>query len=256
MTNVIVVDKLKTYLGRSWIHTDVSFSVKKSEIVAIVGGSGCGKSVLVRELLSLEKPAGGYIELFGQPQSTMSSQELFKFLRRVGVLYQGGALFSSLTAFENIAFPMRRFTTLSEKEIKALVIKKLASVELGPDVADKLPSELSGGMQKRVALARAIALNPELLFLDEPSAGLDPKNTAIQDNLFWELRKTLGLTIVMVTHQLITLSNIVDKIVFLGDGKVLASGTYDELKANKNPDIYTYFHTERVKRGESDGIAR
>lgn len=250
MTNVIVVDKLKTYLGDAWVHTDVSFSVKKSEIVAIVGGSGCGKSVLLRELLSLLKPTGGYIELFGQPQSKMSDKDLFTFLRRVGVLYQGGALFSSLSAFENVAFPMRRFTTLSEQEIKKLVLKKLASVELEPDVSDKLPSELSGGMQKRVALARAIALDPELLFLDEPSSGLDPKNTAIQDNLFLELQKSLGLTIVMVTHQVITLSYIVDKIIFLGEGKVLATGSYEELKANKNPDIYTYFHTERVKRGE------
>jgi phospholipid/cholesterol/gamma-HCH transport system ATP-binding protein len=256
VTNIIVVEKLKTYLGGAWIHKDVSFSVKKSEIVAIVGGSGCGKSVLLRELLSLLKPTGGYIELFGKPQSKMSEKGLFDFLRRIGVLYQGGALFSSLSAFENIAFPMRRFTSWSEKEIKTTVLKKLASVELEPDVSDKLPSQLSGGMQKRVALARAIALNPELLFLDEPSSGLDPKNTAIQDNLFWSLRESLGLTIVMVTHQLITLSNIVDKIIFLGEGKVLASGTYEELKANKNPDIYTYFHTERVKRGEGDGIAR
>lgn len=250
MTNIIIVDKLKTYLGGAWVHQEVSFSVEKSEIVAIVGGSGCGKSVLLRELLSLIKPSGGYIELFGQPQAKMSDKDLFKFLRRVGVLYQAGALFSSLNAFENIAFPMRRFTDLSEKEIKALVLQKLASVELEPDVCEKFPSELSGGMQKRVALARAIALNPELLFLDEPSAGLDPKNTAIQDNLFVSLQKSLGLTIVMVTHQVITLSNIVDKIIFLGGGKVLASGSYDELKANKNPEIYTYFHTERVKRGE------
>lgn len=256
MTNVIVVDKLKTYLGGSWVHKDVSFSIKQSEIVAIVGGSGCGKSVLLREMLSLMKPTEGYIELFGQPQSKMTEKDLFNFLRRVGVLYQGGALFSSLSAFENIAFPMRRFTNWSESEIKSAVLKKLASVELGPDVSDKLPSELSGGMQKRVALARAIALDPELLFLDEPSSGLDPKNTAIQDNLFWSLRESLGLTIVMVTHQLITLSSIVDNIIFLGEGKVLASGTYDALKANKNPDIYTYFHTERVKRGDGDGIAR
>ncbi|HEV2613894.1 MAG TPA: ATP-binding cassette domain-containing protein [Gammaproteobacteria bacterium] len=250
MSDIIVVDKLKTYLGNAWVHKGVSFSVKKSEIAAIVGGSGAGKSVLLRELLSLIKPTSGYIELFGKPQSKMSDKDLFDFLRRIGVLYQGGALFSSLTVFENIAFPMRRFTDLSEKEIKSTVLKKLASVELKPDVSEKYPSELSGGMQKRVALARAIALDPELLFLDEPSSGLDPTNATLQDNLFWELRKSLGLTIVLVTHELSTLENIVDNIIFLGEGKVLASGTYEELSASKNTEIHSYFHPERVKRGE------
>jgi phospholipid/cholesterol/gamma-HCH transport system ATP-binding protein len=254
INTVIQINNLKTYIGGKWVHREVSFSVKRATITAIVGGSGCGKSVLLREILTLLKPAGGEIVLFGKKLSHIDRNDLFNLQQRCGILFQQGALFSSLNTLENIAFPLKHFTTLNSDTIQEIALLKLALVGLTPDVANKYPAELSGGMQKRVALARAIALDPELLFLDEPSAGLDPASAAAQDDLLIQLQRAMQLTVVMVTHDLNTLASIVDNIIYLGEGKVLAEGSYKKLQENQHPEIYKYFHTVRTEA--TDGAKR
>lgn len=247
---IISVKSVSTYLGGAWIHQDISFSVNKGEIIAIVGGSGSGKSTILRELLCLLKPKSGEIKIFGQNILNLKGKSLRAIQKRSGVLFQQSALFSSLTVLENIIFPLKQLTRLNPDTMIEIALLKLALVGLTPDAAHKYPAELSGGMQKRAALARALALDPELLFLDEPSSGLDPVSSASQDQLLLDLQRSLGLTIIMVTHDLSTLEGIVDRIIFLGKKKVLAIGTFEALKNDKNPEIYAYFHNSRVKAAE------
>ena len=238
---MIQVEHLQTRLGGQLIHHDVSFSVARGEIVALIGSSGCGKSTVLRVLLGLLKPAAGEARIFGKNPYALTPLEAEALARNYGMLFQQAALFSALTVLENIAFPLKQFTQLNQDTINEIALLKLLLVGLPVDAAHKYPAELSGGMQKRAALARALALEPKLLFLDEPSAGLDPVSAAAQEELLLDLKQALGLTILMVTHDLHTLATLVDKIIFLGEGKVLAEGSYTQLRNNPHPQIKEYF---------------
>lgn len=245
---VVEVRGLKNYLGGHWVHEDVSFTVEKGEIIAIIGASGCGKTTLLRSLLLLQQPAAGDIYLFGKDLLHITDQERSKLRRRWGMMFQSSALFSSMNVIENIMFPMDENLSLTRPHKVELAQLKLRMCGLSNDVGNKFPSELSGGMQKRAALARAIALDPELLFLDEPSAGLDPESAASLDEHLIHLRSTMGLTQVMVTHDLDTLWKVPDRVMFLGEGRVLALCPMKELVAHDHPMIQAYFSNSRSAR--------
>ncbi|MDR3477567.1 MAG: ATP-binding cassette domain-containing protein [Gammaproteobacteria bacterium] len=247
---IIEVKNLKTQLGGAWIHKDVNLEVKRGEILAIVGGSGSGKTTLLREILMLLKPTAGTIRVFDVEMTTASSSVLLKVQRRWGVLFQQNALFSSLTLLENVAFPLREHTQLDEATIQKLALLKIELAGLPRGAATKFPSELSGGMQKRAGLARAIVLDPELLFLDEPSAGLDPDSAGALDELILDLQATLGLTIIMVTHDLDSLWKVSNRVAFLGEGKVLAVEPMKELVKNPNKLIKAFFNGPRGRVAE------
>lgn len=230
-----------TRLGRQWVHRNVDLRVERGDLLAIVGGSGAGKTTLLREMIGLLRPAQGEIRLFGEALQTGSRAARIARLRRIGVLFQQGALFSALTVYDNIAFPLREFGGLHEEEIRALVLSKLALVELGPQHARLMPAQLSGGMIKRVALARALALEPELLVLDEPTAGLDPERSAGFVSLIRDLHASLGLTVAFVTHDLDTLAALASRIAVLAERRILATGALDEIRALEHPFIQRFF---------------
>jgi len=238
---VISVNNLSNRIANHWIHKALNFSVQKGEVVAIVGASGSGKTTLLRSILMLQPPCSGSIEIFGDNIISCSEAERQYIRHRWGVMFQQSALFSSLTVLENILFPLQEFTQLSPQTQREIALLKIALVGLPPDTAVKYPSELSGGMSKRAAVARAIALDPELIFLDEPASGLDPKSIEALDALILHLRSALGLTIVMITHDLDSLWRIADKVAFLGEGKVLAIQHMKELTKNTHPLIQEFF---------------
>lgn len=238
---IIELQHIKNYLGNSWVHDDLNLSVNRGEILAIVGGSGAGKSTILRTMLMLQAPTAGTVKIFGQVITPNSTQILASLRQRSGVLFQHSALFSSLTLLENVGFPLKEHTKLDQKIIDELAMLKILAAGLEANDAIKYPDELSGGMQKRAALARAIALDPELLFLDEPTAGLDPQSAAGFDDLVRNLQKTLGLTIVMVTHDIDTLWQVTDRVAFIGEGKVIAVAPIAELVKINNPAIKDYF---------------
>lgn len=242
---IIVVKNLKTQLGGSWVHTDVNLTVERGEVLAIVGGSGSGKTTLLREMLCLTKPTAGSIRIFDHELTNASAATLLAVQRRWGVLFQQNALFSSLTLLENVCFPLNEHTMLDATTIQELALLKILMAGLPLDSAVKFPSELSGGMQKRAGLARAIVLDPELIFLDEPTAGLDPNTAAGFDELILNLQSTMGLTIVMVTHDLDSLWKVANRVAFLGEGKVLCVDTMPELVKNPNPIIQEFFNGPR-----------
>lgn len=242
---VIDVRQLWTQFGRQIVHRDLSLTVYRGEILSIVGGSGSGKTTLLRQMLGLDKPARGEVRLFGHPLHAGERDEL---RGRWGVLFQQGALFSALNVFENIALPLRELKALEENLIRDLVMLKLGMVGIEARHADKMPAELSGGMVKRVGLARALALEPELLFLDEPTAGLDPDRSESFVKLIQELHHELNLTVVMVTHDLETLGAITDRVAVLADQKLVAIGTVREVAASDHPFIRNFFHGERGRR--------
>lgn len=248
---IIEVSHLKNYLGDKWVHSDVNFSVNRGELVAIIGGSGCGKTTLLRSLLRLMTPTGGDISVFGVDVIKASQKKLLGVQKRWGVMFQSGALFSSLTVLENVMYVLNEYAVLSRRSQIELAKIKIAMSGLEADAAYKYPSELSGGMKKRAALARAIALDPELIFLDEPTAGLDPKSAGDLDELILEMRKNLGLTFVMVTHDLDTLWYVPDRVLFLGEGRVLADQSMSALYENSHPVIRAYFSGHRAKRSEN-----
>ncbi len=244
---IIEIRNLSNCLGGKWIHQGLNLTVYKNETYAIVGGSGSGKTTVLRNILKLLKPTSGEIKVFGTDILNAPAEETIQIRQRWGILFQQSALFSSLTVLENILFPLREFTTLSKKICIELARMKIAMSGLPLDAADKLPGELSGGMKKRAALARAIALDPEILFLDEPTAGLDPKGAEGIDELVQNLSKSLGLTIVIITHDLDTLWQVTDRVGFMGEGKMLAELPMPELVKHTNPIIQEYFSGARGK---------
>lgn len=242
---VIEVSHVSTRFGTAVVHRDVSLTVVRGEVFAIAGGNGCGKSTLLREIIGLLTPTTGTIRLLGTDSRQLTHSNGSPLHRRFGVMFQHGALFSSMTLAENVAVPLREHTPLSAEAIRDIVALKIALVGLPPDSAIKFPSELSGGMRRRAALARAIVMDPELLFLDEPTAGLDPMIAAGFDDLVLELKRLLGLTVVMVTHDLDSLWRIADRVAVLGEGQVLGLGTMDALARSDDPVIRSYFHGPR-----------
>jgi len=241
---VISVRDVVTRFGPQLVHDGVSFEVYPGEIFGIVGGSGSGKSVLLRTLLGLRRPDAGRVEVEGRDITAMSAEELRAVKRRYGVTFQSGALFSSLSVAENLTVPVAEVLDLEEATLRSLVELRLHMVGLPLEAAGKYPAQLSGGMVKRAALARALALDPALLFLDEPTAGLDPIAAAEFDELVLYLRKTLRLTVVMVTHDLDTLVRTCDRVAVLVDRKVIVD-TLEGLVANEHPWIRQYFHGTR-----------
>ncbi|WP_417690643.1 ABC transporter ATP-binding protein [Roseibium sp.] len=246
--SILSVRDVTVGFGNKLILDGLDLDVVRGEILGFVGGSGTGKSVLMRTILGLNKKRRGSIEVFGRNMDTATEGEMTMVRRRWGVLFQQGALFSSLTVKQNIQVPMREHLHLSQRLMDELAILKLDLVGLNPDAADKFPSELSGGMIKRASLARALALDPDLVFLDEPTSGLDPIGAAAFDGLIGQLSKTLGLTVYMVTHDLDSLASVCNRIAVLGDKKVLAIGTLDEMMKNDHPWIESYFRGERALR--------
>ena len=240
-TPVIEIKGLKNYLGDQWVHTDVNLTVNKGEIIAIIGGSGSGKTTILRSILMLQKPTAGSIHVFGENIRTINEQSANMIRRRWGMLFQHSALFSALTVLENIMFPMQELASLDKQFMQELAMLKLALVGLPKEAAGKFPSELSGGMQRRAAAARAIAMDPELLFLDEPTSGLDPLSARLFDALILYLRDALNLTVIIVSHDIESLNRCTNRVAFVGDGKILAIQPLHELMQNSHPLIADYF---------------
>jgi len=242
---VIAVRDLRTQFGETIIHDQLDLDVRHGEIVALVGGSGSGKTTLLRAIIMLLRPAAGSIELFGQQIVGIGDSAAFRLRRRFGMLFQQGALFSSLTVRENVAVPLREHTRLPAGRIAEIADLKVALAGLPADAGNKLPRELSGGMLKRAALARALALDPALLFLDEPTAGLDPVSAGAFDELVVQLKESLGLTVVMVTHDLDTLWSATDRVAFLGEQRVIGYAPMRDLTRAEHPLIRAYFEGPR-----------
>ncbi|MCO6428401.1 ABC transporter ATP-binding protein [Nitrosomonas communis] len=242
---IIEIEGLHTHFGSTVIHENISLNVYKGEILSLVGGSGSGKTTLLRQMLGLETPAQGSVKIFGYSRYDCDFDLLKSLRNRSGVLFQQGALFSALTVFDNIALPMRELHCLDEEMIRDLVMLKLDMVEVAAQHANKMPAELSGGMIKRVALARALALDPELLFLDEPTAGLDPALSESFVELIQALRQELTLTIVMVTHDLDTLAAISTRIAVLADQRLVALGKLADIIKIDHPFIKDFFLGKR-----------
>jgi phospholipid/cholesterol/gamma-HCH transport system ATP-binding protein len=247
-SNVVVrVRDLEVGFGGAPVLAGLSLDVMRGEILGVVGASGAGKSVLMRTIIGLVQRRAGSIEVDGidpaaAPQVTRRTVE-----RRWGVLFQHGALFSSLTVRQNVQFPMRENLRLSRRLLDEIALAKLGMVGLPPDVCDKHPSELSGGMTKRVALARALALDPSIVFLDEPTSGLDPIGAAEFDELIRTLQRTLGLTVFMVTHDLDSLHAVCDRIAVLGEGRVITEGSIETMLASEHPWVKSYFRGKRAR---------
>ncbi|MEZ0278695.1 MAG: ABC transporter ATP-binding protein [Methylibium sp.] len=245
---VIRVHGLAKSFGTHQIWDGLNLDVFRGEILAIVGGSGQGKSVLMRVITGLVKPDSGEVALFGHNAKTLGPQARLAIERRWGILFQDGALFSSLTVLQNIQVPMREHLDLPQSMMDDLAFLKLTMVGLPPNAAHKFPSELSGGMRKRAGLARALALDPEIVFLDEPTAGLDPIGATDFDHLIRKLQQTLGLTVYMVTHDLDTIFTVCDRVAVLADKRIVRTGSPTELQHHPNhPWIKEYFCGERAR---------
>ena len=245
MESVLEVDAIVTRFGADTIHDGLAFSVGRGQLVALIGGSGTGKSVLLKEIIGLQRPTAGSIRMLDVDVWRAGTGAINRLRRRFGMLFQDGALFSSLTVAENIAMPLREHARLDDTIIASLVGLKLSLVGLVPDTGRKSPAQLSGGMRKRVALARALALEPEILFLDEPTSGLDPVSARAFDRLIRTLTDSLGLTVFMVTHDLDTLLTIVDRAIALADGRVIADGPIGSVIKEDHPWIREYFSARK-----------
>ncbi len=238
---VIEVDGIVTRFGAQTVHDGVSFAVERGTLVALIGGSGTGKSVLLREMIGLLRPTAGHVRLLGTDVWAAGDAELGALRQRFGMMFQDGALFSSLTVAQNVAVPLREHTELAPATIDDLVALRLRQAGLPPEAGAKMPSELSGGMRKRAAIARAIALEPEILFLDEPTSGLDPITARGFDRLVRSLVDDLGVTVFLVTHDLDTLLTVVDRVVVLARGRVLADGAVRDVIAVDDAWVSEYF---------------
>jgi phospholipid/cholesterol/gamma-HCH transport system ATP-binding protein len=244
---VIRVRDLMVGFGPITVLNRLSLDVFRGEILGFVGGSGAGKSVLMRTIIGLLPKLSGSIEVFGLDLGKAGEAVRRATERRWGILFQHGALFSSLTVRQNVQFPMREYLDLSERLLEEIAVAKLEMVGLNTDVADKFPAELSGGMTKRVALARALALDPEIVFLDEPTSGLDPIGAGAFDELIRTLQRTLGLTVFMVTHDLDSLHTVCDRIAVLADGRVVVDGPIATMLASEHPWVKQYFRGKRAR---------
>jgi phospholipid/cholesterol/gamma-HCH transport system ATP-binding protein len=246
---LLEVEAVRTHLGGRWLHDGVGFAVRPGQVVALIGGSGTGKTVLLRECIGLTQPSSGTIRLFGEDITRLDAMTMNRLRRRFGVLFQEGALFSSLSVAENVAVPLVERTRLPAWLRDQVVALKNRLAGLPPDAATKRPSELSGGMKKRAALARALALEPELLFLDEPTSGLDPISAREFDRLLRTLCDSLGITVLLTTHDLDTLWGMVDRVVVLHGGKVVADGPVAEVARLDHAWIRAYFSAHAEGRG-------
>ena len=242
---VISLRGIRNAFGKNIIHDNLDFDIQRNEIVGLIGGSGSGKSVLLRTILWLRRPQAGTVSVMDVNLADASVEEWRHIRRQWGVLFQDGALFSSLTVAENVQAPLREFTSLSKRLMREVAAMKIDMVGLPPRAAELYPSELSGGMRKRAGLARALALDPALLFLDEPTAGLDPLGATAFDDLLLNLRESLGLTVCMVTHDLDSLYAICDRVAVLAEKRIYTAGTIAELERNPYPWIQEYFNGPR-----------
>src|ERR1700704_6117699 len=243
---VVEVNHLVRKFGTRTVIDDLSFTIHRGETLVIMGGSGCGKSTLLRHIIGVMKASAGSVKIFGDEITTMNDRQITDIRRRFGMLFQSGALLASLTVGENVALPLLQHTDLSVDEVQEVVTQKLQMVGLS-GFNDLKPAEISGGMRKRVGLARALALDPELLFSDEPTSGLDPIMTAVVDRLTLELTKDAGMTAVVVTHDMTSAFRIATRMIMLGRGKILAQGAPDEIRTSPNPEVQQFIN------GEPDG---
>lgn len=237
----VAFDQVWSRYGRHVIHQDISLEVPRGNVCAIVGGSGSGKTTLLREMVGLLPPWKGQVRLFGADLYRIPGEERRALKRRLGVLFQQGALFSALSVYDNIAFPLRELQWLDEDLIRSLVLQKLAQVELEPHHAHLMPAELSGGMIKRVALARALVMGPDLLVLDEPTSGLDPDRSRSFVQLIRSVQEALRFTVVMVTHDVESLAALASQVAVLAEGRLVAVGSLEEVRRHDHPFIQAFF---------------
>lgn len=248
----IRVKGLHTQFGDHVVHDNLDLDVRYGEILGVVGGSGTGKSVLLRAIIGLLRPTSGSLEVMGQSVLDLDETALLTLARRWGVLFQNGALFSSLTVAQNIQVPLREHLKLPQQLMDEIASYKISMMGLAPEAGAKYPSELSGGMRKRAGLARALAQDPEILFLDEPTAGLDPIGAAAFDILIKKLKDSLGLTVFLVTHDLDTLHAVCDRIAVLAEKRVMVVGTMEDMLKQTHPWIREYFHGPRARAARLD----
>jgi phospholipid/cholesterol/gamma-HCH transport system ATP-binding protein len=244
---VIQMEAVWTCFGEKVVHRDINLTLHKGEILSLMGTSGCGKTLLMREMIGLQAPTKGSVKLFGVQLDSASEAQRQQLRNRCGMLFQSGALFSALNVFDNIAFPLRELRLLDEDLISHLVRMKLAMVGLKPGDALLMPAELSGGMVRRAALARALIMEPELVFLDEPTSGLDPVLSEEFVHLLAELHMELGFTVVMITHDLNTLSELGSNVAVIADQKLAAYGTIAEVLQSEHPFVHRFFHGQRAR---------
>lgn len=242
MSALIEAKNIVTSFGKNVIHDGVNFKIHQGEIFGLLGGSGSGKTTLLREMILLQKVTAGEMLVLNKDVSNISNDEAQELRQKWGVLFQFGALFTSLTILENVAIALKEYTNIPDWLIEESALMKLSMVGLPPKVASMYPSELSGGMKKRAGLARALALDPKLLFLDEPTSGLDPQSARAFDELILTLRETLGITVVMVTHDKDTINTVLDRFVILGNKKVMFDGTMDVLKQTTDPVLQKFLN--------------
>ncbi len=251
---LVELNNITTQFGTQVIHQNLSLTIQRGERLALVGGSGSGKSVLLSEIALLKIPQAGQVALFGQDTNKLTTRSLIELRKKMGIMFQQGALFTSLNLLENIMLPLREHQRLPESFLKELAMLKIKLVGLPASAATKLPQEISGGMLKRAAVARALALDPNLLLLDEPTAGLDPASASAFDDLLLELHATMDLTLILVTHDLDSLWRVSNQVAFLGEKQVLCKAPMEELTQNPHPAIKHYFANTRAAGARERGI--